>query len=60
MEDTIRIECAEKIFKDVDMYIHSIELKDKPHIEKIYVCVNGWVYNYQLVKNMEYYYYITC
>lgn len=41
MEDTVRIECAEKMFKDVDMYIHGIELKDKPHIEKINVCVDG-------------------
>ena len=41
MGNKIKIECDNKdIFKDVDMYIHSIELNYKPSVDNICLCAD--------------------
>ena len=38
MNNRVVISCDRKLFKDVDMYIHSIELNSEPTIKKLIVC----------------------
>ena len=59
--DTIWIHINESLFKDVDIYINGIELKEEPTVKNINIIVNNDFYQYHCIylNETSKYYYIT-